>query len=102
MNHMAYPKRPPFRSQKLRDFAKGQTCTLRMPWCNHDPETVVFCHKREPGTGIGTKPHDWWGYHGCSECHRREDEAGDDDIRRAIFETLERVYFADLFKDARP
>ena len=98
---MAFPKRRQFRSQRFRDFAHGQTCTLLMPWCNRDPATVVLCHVREPGTGIGTKPHDWWGYHGCSECHRRESEAGDEDIRIAVFRTMERLYFAGMLKDAR-
>ena len=83
-------------SKALRDFARGQSCTLRMPWCNGDPETTVLCHCRMKGTGMATKPHDIWGYHGCSECHRREQEAGYDDLLRAIFETQCRALAAGL------
>lgn len=89
----AHFKTPPYVSKKLRDFARGQDCTLMMPWCNRDPETTVLCHIRRPWlSGIASKPHDFFGYHGCSECHRREREAGDDDILRALTITQSRVY----------
>ncbi len=84
---------PPFVSKKLRDFARDQTCTMRMPWCNNDPATTVHCHVRAFGSGgMGSKPHDFHGFHGCSECHRREKEAGWDDILRAMMETQTRIY----------
>lgn len=84
---------PPYVSQRLRDFAKGQTCTLQMPWCNHNPETTVLCHVRSfAGAGMAQKPHDFIAYHGCSECHRRENEAGWDDILQALIATQKRVY----------
>jgi len=86
-------KTPPFVSKKLREFARGQPCTLMMPWCNHDTETTVLCHIRRPWlSGIASKPHDFFGYHGCSDCHAREAEAGDDDILRALTQTQNRVY----------
>ena len=86
-------KVPSYESPKLRRFAMGKECTLRMPWCNHDPDTTVLCHIRRPYVaGIASKPHDFFGYHGCFECHRRESEAGDDDILRALMLTQARVY----------
>ena len=82
-----------FVSQTIRDFAKGQTCSMQLPWCNHDPATTVHCHIREFGmAGGGEKPHDFHGWHGCSECHRREKEAGWDDLLRALLITQKRIY----------
>ena len=84
---------PPFVSKKVRDFAEGQECAMGMPWCNRDPRTTVHCHVREFGMGgMACKPHDFHGYHGCSECHRREKEAGWDDILRAMMITQTRIY----------
>lgn len=83
----------PFVSKKLRDFARGQECTLKMPWCNFDNSTVVLCHIRRFGVaGVAQKPHDFLAYHGCSECHRREGDAGWDDLLRALMLTQIRVY----------
>jgi Protein of unknown function (DUF1364) len=84
---------PSFVSQKLRDFARGQDCAMQMPWCNRNPETTVLCHVRAFGmAGVAMKPHDFHGYHGCSECHRREKYAGWDDFLRAMMITQARVY----------
>ena len=58
----------------LREAAKGKQCTLRWPGvCNHDPATVVLCHIRMPGDGIGTKPPDTCAFLGCHECHALAD-----------------------------
>jgi len=85
------------KSRAIREFARGQTCTLRLDCCNHDPETVVLCHVRRAGfNGTGQKPLDIFGFHGCSECHRREKEASDGDILRAMMETQQRLYNAGL------
>lgn len=98
----AHFKTPSFVSKRFRDFARGQDCTLRMPWCNNDPETTVMCHVRAFGNaGIGMKPHDFHAFHGCSECHRREKEAGWDDILRAMMETQSRLYAAGLMGETR-
>lgn len=92
-----YPKPATCVSNALRNLAKGQDCTLRMPWCNHNNETVVLCHVRTKGlNGMACKPPDFIAYHGCSECHRREQDAGHDDIARAVFETLIRAYEAGI------
>lgn len=86
-------KDPPFVSETLRKFARGQECTMRMPWCNRDPETTVLCHVRAFGiAGTAEKPHDFFAWHGCSECHRREKDAGWDDVLRAMIVTQGRVF----------
>ncbi len=82
-----------FFSQKLRNFAEGQPCTMLSEWCNHDPTTVVLCHsRRRTGTGTAQKPHDFWAYHGCSECHRNEDKIEDRELYDAIRRTQWRVF----------
>lgn len=83
-----------FESKKLTDFAKGNDCTLQLEGiCNRDPQTTVHCHIRLFGiAGVAQKPHDFLGFHGCSECHRREKEAGYDDILRALMLTQCRIY----------
>lgn len=91
--NLMYPKPPVYESEKLRQFARGQDCALMMPWCNHDPATTVHCHVRMFGSGgTASKPLDFLGFHGCSECHRREKEAGYDDILRAVMITQTRIY----------
>lgn len=55
------------RSKKLRDSAKGQPCSIRIPGhCNGNPETTVLCHGNGGG---GTKTEDTWAAFGCSSCH---------------------------------
>jgi len=77
------------RIKKIRDSAKGQDCTVETPWCNHNPETVVFAHYGAPGEkGMGLKPDDTSGVYACSACHDALDGRNnnfrkdrDDDIR---------------------
>ena len=62
-------------SQKLRNSAKGQDCTFKIPGvCNHDPETTVFCHIRDGGKGMGNKASDISGAFGCCACHEAIDQ----------------------------
>ena len=66
------PRKPKIKKlSPLREFAKGQECTLRIPAiCNGNPDTVVLCHVKPKGHGVmGGKPDDWQAVHGCSECH---------------------------------
>ncbi len=57
-------------SKKLRRHAKMQDCTLQIhPYCNMNPETVVFCHFPSEDKGTSIKSPDWWGAYGCSACH---------------------------------
>lgn len=84
---------PPFKSEKLRQFARGQECQMKSEWCNGNPETTVLCHsRRRTGTGTAQKPHDFWGYHGCSDCHAHEDDIDDSDMLDAIRRTQWTVY----------
>lgn len=83
---------------KLRDFARDQTCTLRIPnVCNGDPATVVLAHGR--GAGMGTKVCDYIGAHACSDCHAYIDSSPADyheHFAPALLETLIRVFKSGL------
>jgi hypothetical protein len=58
------------RLKKIRDSARDQACTIQSPWCNGDPEKMVFAHYGEPGEkGMGLKPDDSSGAYACSDCH---------------------------------
>lgn len=104
MNLMGKPplgmKEPPRISQRIRDFARGQECTLQMPGiCTRDKEQTVHCHHRMVAfCGMGMKPPDFMGFHACAECHRHELDAGWDDILRAVFITQHRLWKAGLLE----
>lgn len=69
---MQFPKRQYVRSKKARDAARGQACTLRLPFhCNGNPETTVLCHSNlgRDGKGMGIKASDDRAAFGCSSCH---------------------------------
>jgi hypothetical protein len=88
-----------FVSKALRAFAEGQPCQMQSVWCNGNNETTVLCHSRRgAGSGINQKPPDWWGYHGCSDCHAHEGESDDKDLMHAIRRTQYAVFehFASL------
>ncbi len=59
------PKRQ--KQDKYTKSAQGQDCQIRSPACNHNPETVVFCHLN--GAGMGEKMQNIHGAYGCSSCH---------------------------------
>lgn len=89
----AFFKVPMFVSKKLRGFAKGQPCQMMSEWCNSNDETVVLCHsRRRAGSGMAQKPHDFWGYHGCSDCHANEDKLEDRELYDAIRRTQYEVF----------
>lgn len=86
-------KVPMLVSKPLRDFAKGQPCQMMSEWCNGNAETVVLCHSRRRATaGMSQKPHDFWGYHGCSGCHANEHKLEDRELYDAIRRTQYAVY----------
>lgn len=60
-------------SQKLRDSARGQPCTLNFPGCNHNPETTVLAHLPSSVKGMGNKGDDWHAVFACSSCHEALD-----------------------------
>ena len=98
---LTFEKTKPFVSKILRDFASWQECTMKSEWCNNNPETVVLCHsRRRAGAGMGQKPHDFWGYHGCSDCHAHEHELEDRELLDAIRRTQYRVF--DRFRTLTP
>lgn len=92
-------------SRKMRQSARGETCTLRLPGCNHDPETTVLCHLRMFGwAGMGQKPHDFLAVYACSDCHDKLDRRGSradgfthEDVLRALGETLSRMHEKGIF-----
>lgn len=56
----------------IRRSAKGEECTIELAGiCNHNPETVVWCHENSysAGKGMGMKARDERGAYGCSTCH---------------------------------
>lgn len=58
------------RSNKLRDSARDQSCTLNIAGvCNYQPETVVLCHFPDETHGISKKSDDISSGFGCSACH---------------------------------
>ena len=80
-------------SQKLRDSARGQNCTLRLDGCFPSNDTVVLCHV--PGTGqkgMGMKTFDVCAVFGCMNCHQildgqKKGEWDYKNIVRALTET---------------
>lgn len=77
------PKHNPVRSKKLRESARGEQCTLRIPGvCCGDPETVVLAHAPFGGKGMGLKPPDTWGAAACYRCHMVADGQERADVTR--------------------
>ena len=73
-------------SQAIRDAARGQECTVRLPGvCNFDPETTVLAHiPAQAGiSGVGIKPVDLSGAFMCSACHDVIDGRGQSVLPRA-------------------
>lgn len=57
-------------SQKLRDSARDESCTLRLIGCLNGNETVVLCHASGTGMkGTGMKAPDHFAMYGCQNCH---------------------------------
>lgn len=89
-------------SQKLRDFARGQDCTLRISGvCNFNPETTVLAHLPCGHKGVGMKSPDQMAVHACSNCHAfidgpRRWEVSAFDYLRSLAETQLRVIEAGL------
>lgn len=76
-------------SQKIRDSAKGEDCSLRVhPNCQ-DGETVVFCHLNTNYRGMGLKSPDLFGLYSCAACHSMLDQSkvSAEDQLRGLIET---------------
>lgn len=97
-------------SQKYRDAARGQDCTLRLPGvCNFQPETVVLAHVPCGMRGTGMKGPDMIAVDACSACHdaldsRSRVEVDAWDVVRALAETqMRRIEMGLLIvKGAKP
>lgn len=92
-------KHPSAVSKKIRDSARGEECSLRLPCCNGDPETTVLAHLRYFGwAGIAQKPHDFLAVYACDACHANLDSRdgnavwGWDDVLRGLGETLTKLH----------
>ena len=67
---MMIPKHQPLRSRKLREAARGQQCTVRLPSvCSGDPDTVVLAHAPAGHRGMSTKTDDSHAAFACDACH---------------------------------
>lgn len=79
-------------SQKLRDSARGQSCTLRLNGCGYDDGTVVLAHIPCGQKGMGMKGPDMIACFACDNCHsiidgRKRGEFEGADLLRAVAET---------------
>ena len=91
-------KTKPIRSQKLRDSAGGEDCTLNIEGaCNYDPSTTVLCHlPDDSGTGkMGGKSCDaTCTVYGCSGCHDYLDRRTKRSLEHEIEGIMDILYFA--------
>lgn len=81
-----------YRNKKLRQFARGRSCTVRSPNCDGGGETSVWAHSnsQRDGKGMGIKAHDLFGCVACAPCHRWLDEgkAGRAEKERVFYEAM--------------
>lgn len=66
-------KQNPVRSNPLRQSARMETCTVRLPGCDGGGQTTVLAHLPNCGRGIGRKASDLDGVHACASCHDQID-----------------------------
>ena len=64
-------KQKPYRNKKILDYAKGQDCSIRLPGCCNNTETVVAAHihEYEFGHAKGIKADDCCVAYVCYHCH---------------------------------
>lgn len=60
-------KKKRWESPKYRDAANGQNCTIRLPGCRNDTETVCLAHAN--GAGVAMKADDHNAADMCAYCH---------------------------------
>ncbi len=92
---IAFPKPKRWQSKKYRDAARGQDCTLRLPGCTNNTETVILAH--HGGAGMGNKNSDHDSCDCCFLCHQKLDrpdlwpfspEEMEAEFQRARLETI--------------
>ncbi len=89
-----FPKPTRWTSKKYRDAANWQNCTMRLPGCQNDRETVVLAHRN--GAGMGTKASDHDAADMCAYCHDNYDgriiqfsrDGMESEFNRARLETI--------------
>ena len=92
-------------SKKIRNSARGQECTLRLPGiCNWNPETTVLAHIGKL-RGMGIKCGDNMAIYCCSSCHdaldgRVKSHVDAEDKLRALEETQALLFEAGLMEVA--
>ena len=88
----------------ITDSARGQDCLIRLAGvCNHNRDTVVFCHFRLSGiSGIGYKTDAPIGAYGCSACHSVVDSSKDPetqlDFAKGCLRTIESMWRRGILK----
>jgi len=94
-------------SKALRNSARGQDCTLRIPGvCNFNPETTVLAHLPCGHKGMGMKSPDNMAVFAFSNCHdfidQRSGKSKADidawDLLRALAETHSIMISEELIK----
>lgn len=76
----------PVRSNAIRQSAKGEACTLAIPYvCNNDPSTTVLAHLNTSTKGTGIKSSDMAAVYACSECHAWLDQNRADEQYRLYY-----------------
>lgn len=60
-----------YENKALRDLARDEPCSFRLPGCDGGGETSVWVHSdfMRHGKGKGLKAHDCFGAVGCASCH---------------------------------
>ena len=62
------------RSNKIRQAAKGQECTINIPGvCKYDTDTTVLAHINDKHHGTGMKASDISACFACFDCHNAID-----------------------------
>lgn len=88
-----------------RQAARNARCTLRLEGCQCGVQDVFLDHIRRFGwAGTAHKPADYKAVFGCHHCHgildgpQSDPRIGDDDILRALGETLDIQFSNGVFK----
>jgi hypothetical protein len=84
-------------SEKLRNSARDQCCTVKSPWCEYMTETVVLAHLPSPIKGMGNKGDDFHAVFSCRACHEAMDQhkpgAEWPRLQRDALQRTQRIWF---------
>jgi hypothetical protein len=67
---VGFPKPQTYRNQKIRDSARGEECTVRLPGCACIVDATIWSHYRGEagGKGMALKSDDLCGAYACTFC----------------------------------